>query len=600
MKSRILRALVCLLVICCLVINISPIKARAVDPLTLSAAAILGVTILGLSAYCGFVLAPPDVDYLEDVGEEFNEFLEVVIATGGMPDDDDDDTNNPVDDLIDQITSSTFDKVKVYTDAVGDALKGDDLIYDPAIAGGFAGCEAAFKLFLKWMIQNGYLDRSVDVPAASGWSYYGDYYLPTIPEIDGFPYVAIYLYARSTYQIIYSNEPLYYHKTWGALSHPGDPQTYYRIPLPLSDLEIWDSYSSYSVPADPSVNTSPSLSYTSGTPLWSNYDIVCTTTQPNYLFFAGSEPSNSAPEEEQIKPLVVLGPISGSIADGLTANGIPLPDQFNYVKLFDGFSDSGVSGVFDNINQIAQYLKDGTLTLDDYQDSLSYKEPETPDETQPSTPVDDPDVTTPSQVPIDGTLGGAPVGDFLSNLGNLIMSPFQWIWNKIQSFFDPWITSIGNWFSNVRADIQAIPSKFESWFSNIIDGIKTLPESFSQWFNDLIDGVKAIPQEILDGIDSRFPSTEDNREIDDFKLDLTGFFPFCLPYDIYEFLSILAADPVAPVFTWEIAVPQLGRTFEIEVDLSTWDDVAGLFRKLELLAFIVGLAYVTREKYIRG
>lgn len=85
-----------------------------------------------------------------------------------------------------------------------------------------------------------------------------------------------------------------------------------------------------------------------------------------------------------------------------------------------------------------------------------------------------------------------------------------------------------------------------------------------------------------------------------YTLDLTEYFPFCIPFDIFEFLSLLAADPEAPVFEWVIPVPQMDVEFPIKVDLSAWDGIAKLFRTLELLAFIVGLAMVTRDKFIRG
>lgn len=84
-----------------------------------------------------------------------------------------------------------------------------------------------------------------------------------------------------------------------------------------------------------------------------------------------------------------------------------------------------------------------------------------------------------------------------------------------------------------------------------------------------------------------------------FGLQLRDYFPFCIPFDLYDFFTVLAAEPEAPCFVWEVPVPQMGRTFTVEVDLSAWDSVAALFRKLELLAFIVGLGWVTREK-IRG
>ena len=112
---------------------------------------------------------------------------------------------------------------------------------------------------------------------------------------------------------------------------------------------------------------------------------------------------------------------------------------------------------------------------------------------------------------------------------------------------------------------------------------------------DVITAVLSIPASIVEGIGNLFFPA-----VDGLTMSLTEFFPFCIPYDLYEFFTLLRAEPEAPVFKWEIPVPQLGRNFEIEVDLSAWDSVAQLFRNLELMAFIVGLAYVTREKFLRS
>lgn len=80
---------------------------------------------------------------------------------------------------------------------------------------------------------------------------------------------------------------------------------------------------------------------------------------------------------------------------------------------------------------------------------------------------------------------------------------------------------------------------------------------------------------------------------------LENVFPFCIPFDIYNLLSALAADPVAPSFTWRFYVPRVcDETFT--VDLSPFDTVAQIVRTVELLAFIVGLAMVTRERFLRG
>ena len=86
------------------------------------------------------------------------------------------------------------------------------------------------------------------------------------------------------------------------------------------------------------------------------------------------------------------------------------------------------------------------------------------------------------------------------------------------------------------------------------------------------------------------PSTD----IGDYQIDLKKFFPFCIPFDLYDFFSCLAADPVAPVIEWVIPLPG-GDTYPLEIDLSAFDGVAQLLRRLQLLLFCVGLAFKTRD-----
>lgn len=84
---------------------------------------------------------------------------------------------------------------------------------------------------------------------------------------------------------------------------------------------------------------------------------------------------------------------------------------------------------------------------------------------------------------------------------------------------------------------------------------------------------------------------------------LADVFPFCIPFDIYHFLQALAADPTPPHFTAQLAFPEaIGGTQEIDIDFDspTWNQLAQLLRLLELLLFIIGLAFVTRSMFIRG
>lgn len=89
-------------------------------------------------------------------------------------------------------------------------------------------------------------------------------------------------------------------------------------------------------------------------------------------------------------------------------------------------------------------------------------------------------------------------------------------------------------------------------------------------------------------------STELNKDLNHFTLDLTKYFPFCIPFDLYDFFTCLNAAPEAPVINWEIPLPG-GSTYPMEIDLSPFDSVAQLLRRLQLLLFCTGLAFKTRD-----
>lgn len=80
--------------------------------------------------------------------------------------------------------------------------------------------------------------------------------------------------------------------------------------------------------------------------------------------------------------------------------------------------------------------------------------------------------------------------------------------------------------------------------------------------------------------------------------DWQNLFPFCIPFDLIEFLGVLAADPVAPKFEWRIYAPNV-VDYTLEIDLSPFDSVAKICRTMELLAFCIGLILITRN-IIRG
>lgn len=83
---------------------------------------------------------------------------------------------------------------------------------------------------------------------------------------------------------------------------------------------------------------------------------------------------------------------------------------------------------------------------------------------------------------------------------------------------------------------------------------------------------------------------------------LQSVFPFCIPFDVIDFLGCLSAPAQAPHFKIPIKYPTLKgmETYEVDLDLSKFNDVAKIVRVCETLLFCVGLAVATRNLYIRG
>lgn len=91
-----------------------------------------------------------------------------------------------------------------------------------------------------------------------------------------------------------------------------------------------------------------------------------------------------------------------------------------------------------------------------------------------------------------------------------------------------------------------------------------------------------------------------DTDISTYVVEISSFFPFCIPWDIYHFFELFQAEPEAPHFVFDVPFPYMEDDWHIEIDLSSWDTVASWLRAVELIGFIVGLALVTREKFLRG
>ena len=142
----------------------------------------------------------------------------------------------------------------------------------------------------------------------------------------------------------------------------------------------------------------------------------------------------------------------------------------------------------------------------------------------------------------------------------------------------------------------------------IIKSPETAYEDVTQTLQDLKDGVITYdeymemvtadePTVDPDPSDPTDPSEDPEdipEEIAPYTFDLRKIFPFCIPFDLYDFLTCLNAEPVAPVIHWEIQLPG-GGVHPLDLDLSPFSSVAQLLRRLQLLAFCIALGIKTRD-----
>lgn len=84
----------------------------------------------------------------------------------------------------------------------------------------------------------------------------------------------------------------------------------------------------------------------------------------------------------------------------------------------------------------------------------------------------------------------------------------------------------------------------------------------------------------------------------DYKVELSGIFPFCIPFDFIALLRTLDAEPRAPCFTFPVVIPALSYREDVKLDLAVFDDVANVIRLCEKVSFILFLMFVT-SKVIR-
>lgn len=158
------------------------------------------------------------------------------------------------------------------------------------------------------------------------------------------------------------------------------------------------------------------------------------------------------------------------------------------------------------------------------------------------------------------------------------------------------------------------PSGNKSLFDNILDLIRTvIPENIPNpnpnpdpYSPPVVTPVPdpSYPDPVPDQKITENPQESENPQqtedpIDTGKPwrlpDLRNKFPFCIPWDIGKiFTKLKVNERQAPHISWRFNPPNTPIDYTFNLDLEDFEEVAALLRALELMGFIVGLAFVTR------
>lgn len=127
-------------------------------------------------------------------------------------------------------------------------------------------------------------------------------------------------------------------------------------------------------------------------------------------------------------------------------------------------------------------------------------------------------------------------------------------------------------------------------------GIEQIQELLRVITYDTVTDEVVPPQKNDDGTNkTKEDALKENKENAGFTLaGLENVFPFCIPFDIYAFMTLLVADPECPEFDFPIKTVN-GQEETIHVDLQPFEPVAVVVRYVFDFLFIVGLAMLTRS-----
>lgn len=123
-----------------------------------------------------------------------------------------------------------------------------------------------------------------------------------------------------------------------------------------------------------------------------------------------------------------------------------------------------------------------------------------------------------------------------------------------------------------------------------VEGITDMPIDIGA-----IPTTAEIAGTITDADRAEVPAVSADSKAKDFSFPIVDLFPFCIPFDVYDFIAAFDAAPIAPSVKLSVNIPVINVPFEYNIDMTVLDPLAATVRNLELIAFLFGLMFITSK-----
>lgn len=148
------------------------------------------------------------------------------------------------------------------------------------------------------------------------------------------------------------------------------------------------------------------------------------------------------------------------------------------------------------------------------------------------------------------------LGDRVQQLQDGILPKIEAFQNAVtQGFIDcqNWLQGLGETISSA---LDALGTKLSTGIQSCFDTLREFAtQTFPAKMAEVGQWIQSLPEKMAEAFKKILPQQEDLGSAH--PADWKTLFPFCVPFDLIEFLGVLNAEPEAPVIRWRFYVPRV-------------------------------------------